>query len=106
MEHIAALLLVVSCSQEFAGCREVAAPTALFEVFEDCQSALPQALRSLSPQHPRLFAKCLVVDPALEDDYDQLSWHVLPNGMLEAELSVSNVMTASGSTRADRNLAH
>lgn len=106
MEHIAALLLVVSCSQEFSGCREVAPPTALFEVFEDCQSALPQALRSLSPQHPRLFAKCLEVDPALEDDYDQLTWHVLPNGMLEAKLSVSSVMTASDNPGVDRNLAH
>ncbi|WP_378947862.1 hypothetical protein [Mesorhizobium sp. ANAO-SY3R2] len=105
MEHIAALLLVVSCTQNLSDCREVAPPTALFEVFEGCQSAMPEALRSLSPQHPHLFAKCLEVDPALEDDYDQLTWHVLPNGTLEAKLSVSNVMTASGTATDERRLA-
>ncbi|MCX8567660.1 hypothetical protein [Aminobacter sp. MET-1] len=96
MEHIAALLLVVSCSPDLSGCREIPAPTPLFEVFEDCQAELPQAIRTLAPKHPRLFAKCLEVDPALEDDYDQLTWNVLPNGTLEAKLSVSEVITASG----------
>lgn len=105
MEHIAALLLVVSCTQNLSDCREVAPPTALFEAFEDCQSAIPEALRSLAPQHPRLVAKCLEVDPALEDDYDQLTWHVLPNGTLEAKLSISNVMTASGNAADERKFA-
>ncbi|WP_269931298.1 hypothetical protein [Aminobacter sp. HY435] len=95
MEHIAALLLVVSCSPDLSGCREVAPPTAVFEAFDDCESELPEALRTLAPQHPRLFAKCLQVDPALEDDYDQLTWKVLPNGALVADLSVSGVVTAS-----------
>lgn len=100
MEHIAALLLFVSCSQDLSGCREVPAPTPLFEVYEQCQAELPQAMRTLAPQHPRLFAKCLEVDPALEDDYDQLTWNVLPNGTLEAKLSVSEVVTASGAPNA------
>jgi len=61
---------------------------------------LPQAIRTLAPRHPRLFAKCLEGDPALEDDYDQLTWNVLPNGTLEAKLSVSEVITASGTPDA------
>lgn len=95
MEHIAALLLVVSCSPDLSGCREVTPPTAVFEVFDECQSELPQALRTLAPQNARLFAKCLEVDPELEDDYDQLTWKVMPNGTLLADLSVSGVVTAA-----------
>lgn len=105
MEHIAALLLVVSCSQDLSGCREVRPPTAVFEVFEDCQTEMPKALRALTPQYPRIFAKCLEVDPALEDDYDQLTWNVLPNGTLEATLSVSNVVVATGA-RANPAYVH
>lgn len=106
MEHIAALLLVVSCSQDLSGCREVRPPTAVFEAFEDCQATLPKTLRVLAPQHPRVFAKCLEVDPALEDDYDQLTWNVLPNGTLDASLSISNVVVASGQARAKAAYVH
>lgn len=98
MEHIAALLLVVSCSPDLTGCREVTPPTAVFEAFDDCQSQLPQALRTLAPDNSRLFAKCLQVDPALEDDYDQLTWKVMPNGTFLADLSISGVVTASNTT--------
>ncbi|GAA4121324.1 hypothetical protein ACFFTN_20805 [Aminobacter aganoensis] len=95
MEHIAALLFVVSCSQDLSGCREIPAPTPLFEVFEDCQAELPKAIGILAPQYPRILAKCLEVDPALEDDYNQLTWNVLPNGTLDASLSVTSVIAAS-----------
>lgn len=95
MEHIAALLLVVSCSQDMSGCREIPAPTPLFEAFEDCQAELPRAVSMLAPQHPRILAKCLEVDPALEDEYNQLTWNVLPNGTLDASLSVSSVVAVS-----------
>ena len=106
MEHIAALLLVVSCSQDLSGCREVRPPTAVFEAFEDCKSELPKTLSRLAPGYPRIFAKCLQVDPALEDDYDQLTWNVLPNGTLDASLSISNVVIASGSARAKPAYVH
>lgn len=96
MEHIAALLLLVSCSQDLSGCREVEPPVALFEAYEDCQATLPGTLRSLAPQNPRLFGKCLEVDPALEDDYDQLVWNVRADGTLEAELKVSHIVAVVG----------
>lgn len=105
MEHIAAFLLVVSCSQDLSGCREIPAPTPLFEVFDACQSALPGAL-VLGARDQRIFAKCLEVDPALEDDYDKLSWNVLPNGTLDASLSISSVVVASGAWNGKPDYLH
>jgi len=95
MEHIAAFLLVVSCSQDLSGCRETPAPAPLFEAYDACQAELPKVLTAFTSRDKRTFAKCLEVDPALEDDYDQLTWNVLPNGTLEASLSVSSVVVAS-----------
>lgn len=106
MEHIAALLLVVSCSQDLSGCREISVPTAVFEAYEDCQTELPRTLRSLDMQNQRMFAKCLEVDPALEDDYDQLRWSVLPNGTLEASLTISNTVAVAGVARPEKGYAH
>ncbi|MDH4987778.1 hypothetical protein QEZ47_20085 [Aminobacter anthyllidis] len=96
MEHIAAFLLVVSCSQDLSGCREIPAPAPLFEAYDACQAELPKVLGAFRSGGNRTFAKCLEVDPALEDDYDQLTWNVLPNGTIEAFLTVSSVVVASG----------
>ncbi len=104
MEHIAALLLLVSCSQDLSGCREVEPRVAVFEVYEDCQAELPKAIGEFAPKYPRLFAKCLEVDPALEDDYNELAWNVQPNGTLQAELRVTNVVSASA--RPEKDYVH
>jgi hypothetical protein len=106
MEHIAAFLLVVSCSQDFSGCRETPAPAPLFEAYDACQAELPKVLTAFTSRDKRTFAKCLEVDPALEDDYDQLTWNVLPNGTLEASLTVSSVVVASGDTTGKPVLLH
>src|SRR5690606_10443221 len=67
MEHIAAILLIVGCSSDLTQCRELPAPTPLFETTEECAQTQPFALDDLAGRRPRVFGTCVAVDPALEE---------------------------------------
>jgi hypothetical protein len=95
MEHIAALLLIVGCNNGLDQCRELPAPVAVFETVSECAAQRPKAIASLAHVEPRLFSRCLVVDPALEDDYDQITWNVRADGTFEAAISVTGTVVAS-----------
>jgi hypothetical protein len=101
MEHIAALLLIIGCSDDLTQCRELPAPVPLFETTEECDVELPIGLRSVKGQRPRIFAECVFVDPALEEEDAELVWEVTPNGKLEASITTSNVMIVSDFKRTD-----
>jgi hypothetical protein len=103
MEHIAALLLVIGCSNTITECRELSVPVSVFETAAECTAERPFALGDLQGQAPHIVAKCLAVDPALEDDYDQIVWNVRPDGTLNASLQVSNVMVASNGARPEKD---
>ena len=93
MEHIAAVLLIVACSD--ADCRELPAPVPVFETLEECQVELGPAVSAYVTRHPQVFAKCVEVDPALEEDDAALVWDIRPDGTLEASVEASNVRIAS-----------
>ncbi len=95
MEHIAALLLIVGCSNSRDQCRELPAPVAVFETVSECAAQRQKAVAGLAQVAPRLFSRCLVVDPALEDDYDQITWNVRADGTFEAAISVVGAVVAS-----------
>lgn len=100
MEHIAALLIIVGCSGDLKQCQELPAPTPVYETREECDGALPDSLNAFDGlQFGQVFAQCIAVDPALEDDYAELTWQVYPNGALVAALSVpdDDVLIASNS---------
>ncbi|PBB34139.1 hypothetical protein EOA60_36550 [Mesorhizobium sp. M1A.F.Ca.IN.020.06.1.1] len=99
MEHIAALLLVIGCSDTMTDCRELSVPVSVFETFEACIAERPFALGDLQGRTPRVMGECLAVDPALEDDYDQLLWTVRPDGRLIASLETSGALVASNGAR-------
>jgi hypothetical protein len=99
MEHIAALLLIIGCSDDLARCEELPAPTSLYEAKEDCDRELPSSLGAFTGQFEQLYAQCLPVDPALEDEDAELVWDVLPDGTLIASVEAANVMVASNSQR-------
>jgi hypothetical protein len=102
MEHIAALLLIIGCSDNLAQCRELPSPVTVFETVEECEGALPVELRSFSGHHPQLFAKCLTVDPAMEEEDAELTWDVKPDGTLVASIGVPDLMVASDSGRTEK----
>ena len=103
MEHIAALLLVIGCSNNMTECRELPVPVSVFETADQCTAERPFALGDVQGQAQHVVANCLAVDPALEDDYDQVVWSVHPDGTLEASLEVSNIMVASNGVRPEKD---
>ncbi|MES0024411.1 MULTISPECIES: hypothetical protein [unclassified Mesorhizobium] len=103
MEHIAALLLVIGCSNNMTECRELPVPVSVFETAEACTAERPFAAGDVQGQAEHVVAKCLTVDPALEDDYDQIVWNVRPDGTLDASLQISSVVVASNDTRREKD---
>lgn len=105
MEHIAALLLIVGCSNGLDQCRELQAPLSVFETMAECATARPEIVKRLQDPKQKVFSRCLVVDPALEDDYDQIIWNVQADGTFDASLGVAGMVVASNAmdTRMRRN---
>jgi hypothetical protein len=103
MEHIAAVLLIVGCSNSLDQCRELPAPVAVFETVAECAAQRPKAVADLIRVQPRIFSRCLVIDPALEDDYDEISWNVRADGTFEASIGVAGVVVASSGYSSRQN---
>jgi len=103
MEHIAALLLVIGCSNTMADCREIQVPVSVFESADQCVAERPFAMSDVQGQAQHIVAKCLAVDPALEDDYDQIVWNVRPDGSLDASLAISSIVVASNAVRPEKD---
>lgn len=99
MEHITALLLIIGCSNDLSQCRELPAPVPVYEAAEDCDHALPNSLGAFTGQYGRLFALCVPVDPALEEEDAELTWDIRPDGTLVASVDAvpSDMMVASNS---------
>ena len=103
MEHIAALLLVIGCSNSLTDCRELQVPVSVFETADECTAERPFAMGDVQGQAQHIIARCLAVDPALEDDYDQIVWNVRPDGSLDASLAISSLVMASNATRPEKD---
>ena len=103
MEHIAALLLVIGCSNTMADCHELPVPVSVFATADQCVSERPFAMGDVQGQAEHIIAKCLAVDPALEDDYDQIVWNVRPDGTLDASLAVSELVMAWNGARPEKD---
>ncbi|MCV0394094.1 MAG: hypothetical protein K5872_22720 [Rhizobiaceae bacterium] len=105
MEHIAALLLIIGCSDDLATCKELPAPVPVFETSQECEVELARAFTPYIDEYPQVFAQCVAVDPALEDEDAELVWDVRSDGTLFAEVGDPDVMVAQGrlpSGRGDR----
>ncbi|HEY4193112.1 MAG TPA: hypothetical protein VGM46_10755 [Mesorhizobium sp.] len=104
MEHIAALLLIVGCSNNLTQCRELPVSVSVFETMAECSAERPFAVGDLADPAKRIFSRCLAVDPALEDDYNEIAWNVRPDGTFEASVEISGVMVASDESHAKDGL--
>jgi hypothetical protein len=105
MEHIAALLLIIGCSGDLKQCSELPAPVPLYETTQECDTALPFSLNEAQGKRPRVFATCVFVDPAMEEENGQLTWDVTPEGKLTASVDfIDPVVTSSTvSAKPDAN---
>ena len=103
MEHIAALLLIVGCSDDMAHCRELPVPVPVYETVEECESDLQPSISLFTTKHPQVFGQCVEVDPAIEEEDAKLVWDVKPDGTLYAMIEVSDVMVASGTKSLEKD---
>src|SRR5262249_8341515 len=98
MEHIAAVLLIIGCSDDHIYCHELPAPTSIYEAKEDCDRELPYSLGAFTGQVEQIYAQCVPVDPALEEEDAELFWEVHLDGTLIASVHAP-VMVVSNSQR-------
>ena len=101
MEHAAALLLLLGCSDDLSQCRELPAPTIFYQTKAACDRALPYSLGAFTGQFEQLYAQCLPVDPAMEDEDADLVWEVKPDGTLIVSVEPLGAMVASNSPRTE-----
>lgn len=95
MEHVAALLLLIGCSDDLGQCRELPAPTEVYETVEECEVDLQPSISLFTTRHPQVFGQCVEVDPAIEEEDAELVWDVKPDGTLYAMIEVPEVMVAA-----------
>lgn len=102
MEHIAAVLLIIGCSNDLSQCRELPAPVTIFETADECMSERPFTLNSMEGAAERVMGTCIAVDPALEEEEGELVWSVNSDGTLEAAFETPQ-MVASNSLRQQKD---
>lgn len=95
MEHIAALLLIIGCSDDLSQCRELPAPVPVFETMQACDKELPASMRQFMGDYPQILANCIVVDPLVAETEAELVWDINTQGNLIASVEpVSDIMVA------------
>jgi hypothetical protein len=104
MEHIAALLLIIGCSDDLAQCRELPPPVSVYETAEECEGDLQPSISLFTTKHPQVFGQCVEVDPAIEEEDAELVWDVKPDGTLYALIEVREIMVASGSESREKDV--
>ena len=70
----------------------------VYEVAEDCDAELAASLGAFTGQYDQVFARCVPVDPALEEEDAELTWDVRPDGTLIAAIEAvpADVLVADG----------
>lgn len=88
-ENIAALLLIIGCSDDLSQCSKLPVPVSVFETKEDCEQQLSNSLGGFTRQFEQLYAQCLPVDPAAEDEDTEPVWKFHPDGTLVASVKAA-----------------
>ena len=102
MEHIAAFMILIACSDDLQACNEIPAPAIAYETVQECQAELTPAMRSLSASQAKSYGECVEIDPALFYEDAEIVWDVTRDGGLEVTLEVINPHVAIQSlARAD-----
>jgi hypothetical protein len=87
MEHIAAFMLLIACSNDLETCKEYPAPAVAYETVEQCRVDLTPALRTMS---------------ASKTEDVEIVWDVTRKGGIEVSIDVINPhMAVQSVARAD-----
>ncbi|AKI00427.1 hypothetical protein IMCC20628_01714 [Hoeflea sp. IMCC20628] len=90
MEHIAAFMLLIACSDDRQACSEQPAPAVAYETVQQCELELSPAIASISQIKEKSFGKCVEVDPALFYEDAEIVWDVTSAGGIEVAVQLIN----------------
>ena len=87
MEHIAAIMMLVGCTQGAVDCRELPAPAVGFETAEECQELLRPAVAEVRGRFAVVYGKCAPIDPALYIEDATITWDITPSDELDVQVT-------------------
>ena len=87
MEHIAAIMMLVGCSQGNIQCTELPAPAVGFETAVECQELLSPAIKAARDGYKIVYGKCAAVDPALFIEDATITWDITPSEELDVRIT-------------------
>lgn len=90
MEHIAAIMLLVGCSQGNLECRELEAPVVAFEAAEECRDMLRPSIAAARTGTRVVYGACAEVDPALFVEDATIEWDFTPKGALKVHVIIED----------------
>ncbi|GAB1583193.1 MULTISPECIES: hypothetical protein [Phyllobacteriaceae] len=83
MQQLAAIMLLVTCSNDLAVCHEQPAPTVSYETVATCETELKPAIRNLAAENTRVYGKCVEVDPEIMERDAAIFWEIDANDELQ-----------------------
>ncbi|MBC7282013.1 hypothetical protein [Hoeflea sp.] len=90
MEHIAAFMILIACSDDYTTCTEQPAPAVAYETVRQCEADLSPSIRMMAAERKHALGKCLEIDPALFYQDAEIVWDVSAEGELEVVLELIN----------------
>ncbi|MEQ8306801.1 MAG: hypothetical protein RIA09_09585 [Hoeflea sp.] len=90
MEHIAAFMILIACSEGLSACSEQPAPATAFESMQQCEMDLSPSIRMRAGDASRTFGRCIEIDPALLYEDAEIVWDVTEERGLEVTVELIN----------------
>ncbi len=87
MEHIAAIMMLVGCTQGNIECKELPAPAVGFETAEECQELLQPSINDARGTYKIVYGKCAEIDPALYIEDATITWDITSSDELDVQVT-------------------
>ncbi|WP_455272637.1 hypothetical protein [Rhizobium herbae] len=87
MEHIAAIMMLVGCTQGNVECKELPAPAVGFETAEECHDLLQPSVNDARGGYKIVYGKCAAIDPALYIEDATITWDITSANELDVQVT-------------------
>lgn len=89
MEHFAAFMILIACSDDVGTCSERPSPAVAFESLKYCEMELAPAIRETDGNSAKAFGRCIQIDPTLLDQDLEIVWDVTEADGLEVAVNAT-----------------
>ncbi len=93
MEHIAAIMMLIGCTQGNVECKELPAPAVGFETTEECHALLQPSINDARGKYRIVYGKCAAIDPALYIEDATITWEITPSRQLDVQVTFDEPAT-------------